>query len=169
MLPDCADFWIEKLQLQPHAEGGYFREIYRSEEVIKKVALASRYDEDHSLCTSIYFLLKSEQISAFHRLKSDEIWHFYSGSSITVYILDEQGILQEHTLGRNISKNEQWQLVIPRGCWFAAKVVDNRSYSLIGCTVAPGFDYGDFELAEKANLIRKFPQHQELISQMCVK
>jgi uncharacterized protein len=169
MVTDSADYWIEKLQLKPHAEGGFYKEIYRSEEIIRKEGLPARYDTDHSICTSIYFLLKSDQVSAFHRLKSDEIWHFYSGSSIIVYIIDAAGILSSHTLGCNIMNNEQLQLVIPCGCWFAANVVDDRSYSLVGCTVAPGFDYHDFELAKKETMIKKYPQYKELIIQMCAK
>lgn len=164
-----ADFWIEKLQLHAHPEGGYFREVYRSNETISADFLSNRYDSERCMATSIYFLLKSEQISAFHRLKSDEIWHFYSGSSITVYIIDKGGKLTENILGCDILKNETLQLVIPHGCWFAAKVNLPETYSLVGCMVAPGFDFNDFELAEKSALTECFHQHLELIEKMCIK
>jgi uncharacterized protein len=168
-MADNADFWIENLQLQPHPEGGYFREVYRSRETISADLLMVRYDSERSFATSIYFLLKSDQISAFHRLKSDEIWHFYSGSPITVYIIDKEGRLSETICGRDVLNNEQLQLVIPHGCWFAAKVNQPDSYSLVGCNVAPGFDFSDFELAEKSALMECFPQHRELISKMCIR
>jgi len=168
-MPDTADFWIENLHLQPHPEGGYFREVYRSSETISADSLSVRYGSERCFATSIYFLLKSDQLSAFHCLKSDEIWHFYAGSPIIVYIIDEEGRLSEKILGRNILKNEFLQLVIPHGCWFAAKVIPPDSYSLVGCNVAPGFDFNDFELAEKVALMGCFPQHKELIEKMCVK
>lgn len=166
---DTADFWIKNLQLQPHPEGGFFREVYRSDETISVDFLSNRYTSERCFATSIYFLLKSDQISAFHRLKSDEIWHFYSGSPITVYIIDEEGRLSENVMGRDILNNELLQIVIPHGCWFAAKVNHNDSYSLVGCNVAPGFDYSDFELAKKSALMECFPQHRELIGKMCIK
>ena len=168
-MAENADFWIENLQLQPHPEGGYFREVYRSSETISADLLLVRYNSERSFATSIYFLLKSDQISAFHRLKSDEIWHFYNGSPITVYIINKEGLLSENILGRDVLNKEQLQLVIPHGCWFAAKVNQADSYSLVGCNVAPGFDFSDFELAEKSALLERFPQHQELISRMCVR
>jgi uncharacterized protein len=168
-MTDTADFWIKNLQLLPHPEGGYFREVFRSPETISAGALPERYKSEHSFATSIYFLLKSDQISTFHRLKSDEIWYFYDGSPITVYIIDKEGKLSQNIVGRNILNNEQLQLVIPHECWFAAKVVRKDSYTLVGCNVAPGFDFNDFELAEKSELIECFPQHQELISKMCIK
>jgi len=166
-MPDNAEFWIEQLQLQPHPEGGYFREIYRSEETIPAEMLAPRYNSKRSIATSIYFLLKSGKVSSFHRLKSDEIWHFYMGSPVKVYIIDPDGVLSEIILGRDILNHEFLQIVIPHGCWFAAEVTEDNSYSLIGCGVAPGFDFNDFELAVKASLIQCFPQHRELISKMC--
>lgn len=121
------------------------------------------------MSTSIYFLLKSGQVSAFHRLKSDEIWHFYYGSSLSVYIIDKNGRLREEFLGCDAGNNIQLQLVIPNGYWFAAKVNQPDTFSLIGCTVSPGFDFHDFELAKKSNLLEDFPQHKEIINKMCVK
>jgi len=168
-MAENADFWIENLHLQPHPEGGYFKEVYRSRETISADLLLVRYDSEHCFATSIYFLLKSDQISAFHRLKSDEIWHFYSGSPITVYIITQEGLLSENILGRDVLNNEQLQLVIPHGCWFAAKVNLLDSFSLVGCNVAPGFDFSDFQLAEKSLLLERFPQHSELISRMCAR
>lgn len=168
-MAENADFWIENLQLQPHPEGGYFREVYRSKETISADLLLVRYNSERSFATSIYFLLKSDQISAFHRLKSDEIWHFYAGSPITVYMIDKEGCLSKNICGRDVLNNEQLQLVIPHGCWFAAEVNQADSYSLVGCNVAPGFDFSDFELADKETLEKSFPQHKQLIGQMCVR
>ncbi|HNX12810.1 MAG TPA: cupin domain-containing protein [Paludibacteraceae bacterium] len=164
-----ADFWIAQLQLQPHPEGGYFKEVYRSEEMINAAFLSNRYQSERCFATSIYFLLKSGQISAFHRLQSDEIWHFYSGSSIRVYIINAAGILSETILGRDVLSNELLHLVIPHGCWFAAEVNRADSYSLIGCTVAPGFDFRDFELATKAGLTELFPSYSRLFEKMCIR
>ncbi|HOV11429.1 MAG TPA: cupin domain-containing protein [Bacteroidales bacterium] len=168
-MSDTADFWIEHLQLQPHPEGGWFREVYRSEETIHAEFLSKRYQAGRCIATSIYFLLKSGQISAFHRLKSDEIWHFYSGSPVRVYIIDPAGNLSEKILGRDILNNEFLQLVIPHGCWFAAEVTVGASYSLIGCNVAPGFDFYDFELGAKAALTACFPAYSQLFDKMCIR
>jgi uncharacterized protein len=158
-----ADIYIEKLKLIPHPEGGYFREVYRSEELLNPDALPQRYKGSRSFSTSIYFLLKGDQKSLLHKLKSDEIWHFYDGSSVKLYTIDSEGKLLHSLLGRNIDGSESMQLVIKRGYWFCAEVSDENSFSLFGCTVAPGFDFSDFELGERKELIRLYPQYQELI------
>jgi len=169
LMSDTADFWIAQLQLQPHPEGGFFKEVYRSEEKISADFLSTRYQAERCFATSIYFLLKSGQISAFHRLQSDEIWHFYTGSPIRVYIIDQVGVLSETLLGPDVLNKEVFQLVIPHGCWFAAEVTREDSYSLIGCTVAPGFDFHDFELATKAGLTACFPAYSGLFEKMCIR
>lgn len=162
-MAETADFWIKHLKLKAHPEGGYFREAYRSGEFIQKRGLPARYNSYRSFATSIYFLLKSDEFSAFHRLKSDEGWHFYKGSPLYVHILLPNGKLVDLILGGNPARKEHLQFTIPRGSWFAAKPVEPASYSLIGCTVAPGFDFDDFELASAENLIKAFPQHAKLI------
>jgi uncharacterized protein len=162
-----ARFWINKLQLLKHTEGGYYREVYRSDEFVHKKNLPDRYSSFRSFSTSIYFLLESNEFSAFHRLKSDEIWHFYEGSAITIVMLFPEGEIKKVILGRNVDKNENYQALIPKGCWFAAQVTESESFSLVGCTVAPGFDFEDFEIGRKENLINLFPKLAGIINQFC--
>ncbi len=158
-----AQKYIEKLQLKPHPEGGYYKEIYRAGDMILPEHLPKRYKSSRNFSTSIYFLLEGNQVSNFHKLKSDEQWHFYDGSSIVVYVIDEGGNLNKILLGRNIEKGESLQTVIKYNSWFAAELSDKTSFALIGCTVAPGFDFNDFELGKRDELIKTFPQFRELI------
>jgi len=158
-----ADFWINKLGLSSHPEGGYYKEVYRSSEVILENALPERYKGKRTFCTSIYFLLDKNQTSAFHRLKSDEIWNFYEGSSLTVYIIEKNGSLKQIKLGNNPDSGEVLQYVIEKEQWFGAEVNDKNSFSLIGCTVAPGFDFQDFELGKKEKLLNSYPSLKEII------
>ncbi len=161
------NFWIQQLQLKPHPEGGYYREVYRSTEQIAKQALPERYATDHCFSTSIYFLLPADSFSAFHRLKSDEIWHFYLGDSVTLFLLTEDGKLHTRRLGNLVEQGEQLQLVIPHGVWFAAQVSHpQHGYALLGCTVAPGFEFADFELANQQQLLNQFPQHEKIIKRL---
>lgn len=153
---------IKKLNLKPHPEGGYFREIYRSVQTIRTSELPRRFEGNRNICTSIYFLLEGTQVSCFHKLKSDEIWHFYRGSSAVVHRLKGSEYSQT-IVGSNIKNGDTTQLIIKAGTWFAAEVKNKRLYSLIGCTVAPGFDFADFRLAKRSKLLKKFPQHQEII------
>jgi len=162
-----ADYWIEKLNLIKHPEGGYFKEIYRSNEIIDQNHLPERFRGTRCLSTSIYFLLKGDKFSAFHRIKSDEIWHFHAGTALMIYIIDENGELSVLKLGSNYEKEEQFQITIPKESWFAAKVINKNSFSLVGCTVAPGFDFTDFELGKKDELLQKYSQHKELLDLFC--
>ena len=162
-----ADFWIDHLGLTEHPEGGYFKEIYRSSETIQKNALPKEYENDRAFCTSIYFLLKEKQTSAFHRLRSDEIWHFYKGSSLTIYIIEKNRNLKIIKLGNNPLNGEVLQFVIEKNQWFGAEVNDKNSYSLIGCTVSPGFDFHDFELGNTENLLKE-PARLRHILQMII-
>jgi len=154
---------IKNLQLEKHPEGGYFREIYRSNEVLQKSALDNRYSGDRNYSTSIYYLLPGNSISRFHRLKSDETWHFYLGSSLILHCINEIKGYYSIKLGNDLTDNEVPQFTIPFGDWFAAEVVKKKSFSLTGCTVAPGFSFQDFELAEQIELSSKFPELKELI------
>ena len=158
-----ADYWIKVLKLQTHPEGGYYKEIYRSSEVIPKTGLPARYSKERCFFTSIYYLLRSCDKSSLHHLKSEEIWHFFAGSSLTIFIISPDGELQRFKLGKNIEKKEILQVAVPANHWFGALVNRKASYTLIGCTVAPGFDFEDFELADGANLVRKYPAHKEII------
>ncbi|HBH24269.1 MAG TPA: hypothetical protein DDY13_12700 [Cytophagales bacterium] len=165
-MPYTADFYIKKLQLQPHPEGGYYRENYRSAYQIHGTALPERYNGPRVFSTSIYFLLKKGNVSTFHRLKSDEIWHYYDGDPIKLYLIDRDGKLSTPIVGRQLEGGEEMQLVIPAGSWFAAHVVEGGSFGLVGCSVAPGFDFDDFELANKNDLINKYPQHRNVIQKI---
>jgi len=158
-----ADTLIQQLNLSPHPEGGYFRETYRSDEKIAAAHLPNRYNGDRAISTAICFLLKGNEYSAFHRLKSDEVWHFYLGSSLTIYCIDPDGTRTDIILGDDIKNGEMPQAVIEKGYWFAAAVNDTSSYTLVGCTVAPGFDFSDFEMGEWKELIENFPQHKVII------
>ena len=143
--------------------GHSLKEVYRSKKAIAKDALPDDFSGDRSYCTSIYFLLTSENFSAFHRIKQDEIWHFYGGSSLSVHVIDADGNYIEHKVGMNFSNGEQPQLVVPAGCWFASSVAKEDSYAFVGCTVAPGFDFDDFELADRTSLQKEYPQHTDII------
>lgn len=155
---------IERLGLLPHPEGGFFKEIYRSEEVLQKQMLPQRFLGERNFSTSIYFLLANENKSHFHKIKSDEIWHFYSGTTLILHMIDSVGNYKCLKVGNDFEKNEIPQAVVPHGVWFAAEVEDKNSYALVGCTVAPGFDFQDFELAKRENLLALFPMHSEVIN-----
>lgn len=156
-------YYINKLELKPHPEGGWFKEVYRAEETISSEHLPKRYGGDRSFSTSIYFLLEGNQFSAFHKLKSDEQWHFYDGSTVVIYMINEKGTLETIKLGNNLAEGKVFQTVIKRNTWFAAEVEDKNSFALIGCTVAPGFDFSDFGLGVRQSLIKQFPHQKGLI------
>jgi len=162
-LPIGATYWIKKLALQPHPEGGYFREIYRSTVNIPAAALPARYRGPRSCSTSIYYLLAGMQISTLHRLKSDEQWHFYDGGALLLAMITPDGTSREVRLGGNPTHGEQVQAVIPAGTWMGARLASHRGHALIGCTVAPGFEFQDFETGQRSDLLKKFPQHRKLI------
>jgi len=154
---------VEGLKLKPHPEGGSYREVYRSAGIISGVALGNSFSGDRNYSTSIYFLLTSGSFSAFYRIKQDEVWHFYLGTALHVHAIDRNGKLTTHTLGNDIAAGENPQVIIPSGCWFASGVIKPDSFSLVGCTVAPGFDFDDFELARRNELTRTYPQYTEII------
>ncbi len=159
--------WIETLDLVPlPEEGGLYRELYRSDEVIPQSALPDRFGGDRTYCTSIYYLLENPEFSAFHRIQQEEIWHFYEGSRLTLFILTPQGNLSQQTLGRNVKAGERLQVVIRRGDLFAATVDEAGGYSLVGCTVAPGFEFADFEAPSRDTLLQAYPQHRDVIEQL---
>ena len=163
-----AAFWIERLDLRPHPEGGYFRETYRAAETIAGTALPARFVGARPFATAIYFLITRDAFSAFHRIRSDELWHFYAGGAVTLAILDADGTgrLTTASLGRDPARGEFPQVVIPAGAWFAAEVASSGSFALVGCTVAPGFDFADFELADRSSLLAQYPQHRGAIERL---
>ncbi|WP_109437121.1 cupin domain-containing protein [Aquimarina sp. AU119] len=156
---------VDRLEMNSHPEGGYYKETYRSESMIPQHVLGEGFTGARNYSTAIYFLLTSNNFSAFHRIKQDEIWHYYEGSSLYVHVIDPNGKYKRYSVGINLDQEELPQLVVPAGCWFASSVKNKDSYSLVGCTVAPGFDFSDFELAERSALIKEYPKYKEIITQ----
>lgn len=150
------------LKLEKHVEGGAFRETYRSSMQMHPEG----FEGPCNVSTGIYFMLEYGQFSAFHRIKSDEMWHHYLGESLAIYEIDSSGKLIRHSLGKNLEAGERLQLTIPAGSWFASRCEVQGAYALVGCTVAPGFDFRDFELADRAALTEAYPEHSELITEM---
>ncbi|QJD78240.1 cupin domain-containing protein [Spirosoma rhododendri] len=161
-----AQEYVQTLQMQSHPEGGYFAETYRSAEMVAGDALPERFGGSRAMSTAIYFLLESHHISALHRIQSDEVWHFYDGGPLDVFVIDPAGELYIIRLGRDLSAGEVFQAVVPAGCWFGSKPAVGTAFSLVGCTVAPGFDFADFELADQEALLAEFPQHAAVIRQL---
>ena len=172
-----AQYWIEKLRLEPHPEGGYFRQTYRSELVIPHEAVPG-FGGARVASTAIYFLLQDKNFSGLHRLRSDELWHFYAGSPLLVQVIDPGGSHSSISLGNDAEAGQNFQAVVRAGCWFGAEVAQNPHFSqnqgevghppwaLVGCTVAPGFEFEDFEMARRAELIARYPQHADLIRRL---
>jgi uncharacterized protein len=162
-MSDQARYWIDKLKLLPHPEGGYYRETYRAELSVSKEALPEGFSGPRSISTAIYFLLDGKSFSAFHRLRSDEIWHFYAGGPLALHVIEKDGKYAEIRLGGKPEDGQALQAVIRAGWWFAGEARNPDSFALVGCTVAPGFDFADFEMAKRVELINAFPQHREVI------
>ena len=157
---------IRLLNLTRHPEGGYFRETYRSVETIPHAALPRRFTGDRAFATAIYFLLEAGDFSAFHRLRQDEMWHHYLGSPLLIHVIDEKGAYRVFCLGCDLERGERPQTIVPAGCFFAASVADDTGFALVGCTVAPGFDFADFEMPSRTELIHAFPQHADRIARL---
>ena len=157
-------YWINKLGLIPHPEGGYYKETYKSNEFIGMEGLPERFQSPRAFLTSIYYLLENSDFSRFHRLKSDEIWYYHAGNPVKAHIIPENGNYIEKMLGPNPEKNQAFQLIIPQKSWFAVNVIPgNYNFALLGCAVAPGFEFEDFELARQGELLKKYPEHSEII------
>ncbi|RUL88809.1 cupin domain-containing protein [Tautonia sociabilis] len=161
-----APSWIARLGLQDHPEGGFFSESYRSADQLDAGILGGRYDGPRPVATSIYFLLTSDSFSSLHRLNSDELWYFHAGSPLTVHVIDPEGAYRPIKVGLNLDDGQRPQAVVPAGSWFGATVDEPGGFSLVGCAVAPGFAFADFELADRDQLTRAFPQHAELIARL---
>jgi hypothetical protein len=161
-----AQYWIDRLGLVTHPEGGWYRQTYRAELEIPHAALPASFSGSRAAATAIYFLLDGGNFSAFHRLRSDEMWHFYAGGALVVHVIDADGSHSELLLGGDPDRGEEFQAVVEAGCWFASEVRDPRAFSLVGCTVSPGFDFADFELATRTELLRLHPQHKNLIERL---
>ncbi|OUR96730.1 hypothetical protein A9Q84_10335 [Halobacteriovorax marinus] len=151
---------IEKFKMLSHPEGGYYAETYRSVDVT-----TTEFGE-RSLCTGIYFLLEALDVSHLHRIKSDEMWHFYDGDPLVIVEIDEAGKLISTILGRNLENGEVPQYVVKANRWFGSYPAKNSKFSFVGCTVSFGFDFADFEMAKRDELIAEFPAHREIITKL---
>ncbi len=157
---------VTQLGLEAHPEGGFYKETYRSTGSIVSSSLPEGYQSSRNYATCIYFLLTSENFSAFHKIKQDEIWHFYKGSPISLHILTKAGSYEKHMIGSDLERGEVPQFVVHGGDWFASEVEVPNSYALAGCTVSPGFDFADFEMARREELLQEYPDHQLVISKL---
>jgi predicted cupin superfamily sugar epimerase len=144
----------KKLGLEKHPEGGHFKQTYRSDTMVN----VEGYDGPRNIATAIYYMLAGSEFAAFHRIRSDEIWHHYAGGPITLYAIGNDGKLSKTRIGK-----EMPQAIIKAGTWFAAALDGKKSYCLLGCTVSPGFDYRDWELAKRDELVRTYPRHKKII------
>jgi predicted cupin superfamily sugar epimerase len=154
-----AKYLIEKLRLQTHPEGGFYRETFRSEQKMTTIEGNVR-----NVSTAIYYLLEDGNKSHFHRIKSDESWFFHQGECLEIVSLHD-GELQTTWLGNNIEQGEVPQATIPANTWFACKIKSASGYALVSCTVAPGFDFADFELANKNQLMEEYPDLKDVIEE----
>ena len=157
--------WIERLGLHAHPEGGWYRETYRSADLLTAEGLPARFPGPRSASTAIFYLLEAGQFSAFHRIRSDEVWHFYDGDPLDIHAIDADGGHQHWRLGRE-GEGVLPQAVVPAGVWFGARCAEGGIFSLCGCTVAPGFDFADFEMAEREQLCAQYPEHRSLIESL---
>ena len=148
---------VQKLGLLAHPEGGFYKETYRSSNSIETDQNTIR-----NISTAIYFLLENDNISLFHRIQSDELWFFHQGEPLEIVFIKE-GVLNSIVLGTSFENGEVPQATVPANTWFASSVKQRKGYSLVSCTVAPGFDFADFELASRENLLQEFPHLKEII------
>lgn len=155
-----AQYYIEQLGMEPHVEGGYFKECLLGEDTI-----AVRGDAKRNLWSSIYFLLQKDEVSHFHRLESDEVWYFHDGSALTIYMISPEGELLAPKLGLNLEKGEVPQILVPKGYIFGS-AKEEEGYSLVGCMVAPGFRYEEFYLYERQELLHKYPKYKDVIEKL---
>lgn len=161
-----AAYWVKILDLRPHPEGGYYRRTYESADRLPAGALSARFPGERPVATAILYLLESPAVSALHRIQSDEIWHFCLGSPLRLTVLHPGGRIEERILGADPAGGQSFQHAVRAGSWFGGEVVWPQSFSLVGCVVAPGFDFEDFELADRTRLLRAFPQHRALIERL---
>jgi predicted cupin superfamily sugar epimerase len=152
---------VEKLELAPHPEGGFYRETFRAE---RMVALEG-YEGERATSTAIYFLLPAGTFSAFHRVRSDEAWHFYEGDPLELVTFDETRVVANIVLGSDVARGQSPQHVVPANVWQAARPLGSR-HALVGCTVAPGFDFRDFEMPSRADLVARYPDLERLIDEL---
>lgn len=157
-----ANYYIKTLELLPHPEGGYYKETYRSSSEQDFEGFKGK----RNISTGIYFLIEKNNFSAFHKIKSDEMWHFYGGDALEVIEITPAGELIITEIGSALNNGQHLQYVVPAGNWFGSRVKKGGQFSLVGCTVSPGFDFTDFEMADRKGLSDRFPQHHQIISEL---
>jgi predicted cupin superfamily sugar epimerase len=155
---------IERFSLLPHPEGGYYSETFRSANHVRRDGAP---DATLTASTAIYYMLCDGAHSAWHRIQSDEVWHFYAGEPIDIHVIDADGVLETYRLGNALAHPDAtFQAVVPAGRWFAAELRDPATFALLGCTVAPGFEFREFELADVRELLAAHPAHAEIIGRL---
>lgn len=157
-----ADYFIKKLDMNSHPEGGFYKETFVSEQDITDNDLDVNFEGSRRLWSSIYFLLEDGEVSNFHRLKSDEMWYYQAGSPLTIYMISPDGKLKEEKLGLDIENGEKPQVLVRKNYIFGS-AMNNEGYALVGCMVSPGFEFEDFELFEREYLLKEYPQYEEVI------
>ena len=161
-----ASHYIESLQLTAHPEGGAYREVYRSDLTLTKDTLTPAHNGDRNAMTSIYFLLRSVEFSALHRIASDELWHHLDGGTLHVYEITTAGELVVHKLGKHLAEGEKPLICVKAGSWFGSRVEVADSYCLCSCTVSPGFDFADFEMGKRDTLLTLYPKFEKNIREL---
>jgi len=162
-LDSIAEELIARLELLPHPEGGHYRETYRSQQRVLRVS----NDLSRSAATAIYYLLRQGERSTWHRIQSDEMWHFYAGEPLHIHVLKHSGELHTLMLGNPLTHDgAMFQALVPAGAWFAAQCAGSGAYALVGCMVAPGFEFQEFEIADKDFLLKTWPQHAQVIERL---
>lgn len=157
-----AKYWIQNLNLLPHPEGGFYKEVYRSLESFNPIGFKGA----RNYLTSIHFLLEEGNVSHFHSIKSDELWCYHAGDSLSVYVIYPDGKLDELNIGPDLKNGETLQAVVPAGTIFGSK--SRGMYSLVGCIVSPGFDFQDFKLYSTSELLKNYPKHQKIIQELSI-
>ena len=156
-----ASYWINHLNLQPHPEGGFYKEVFRSQQQVNRAGSAALLQA----CTSIYYLLEGNDYSGFHRIQSDEVWYFHKGVPLHIHVINTDGNPEVWELSDLPSGN--LSLVVPAGLWFAAEIPSKEGYTLVSCAVAPGFEFSEFEMADRKVLQTLYPGHDGLFARLC--
>jgi predicted cupin superfamily sugar epimerase len=158
---NTASFWINHLDLQPHPEGGYYKEVFRSEKHVTRITSPNHL----SACTSIYYLLEGKDFSGFHRIKSDELWYFHKGAALAIHVIGNNGA--HAALELSDTQSGSLSLVVTAGQWFAAEIASGEGFTLVSCAVAPGFEFTEFEMADRQIMLSTYPQYLDLLARLC--
>jgi hypothetical protein len=162
-----SNYWIEKLGMIPHPEGGYYHSSYKSSQTMFRHDIAGVSSSERNLWSSIYLLLTEEDFTSFHRVRSEEVWYYHHGSSVKIYMISPEGDLTTAKLGLDLDQNEKMQVLIPKNYIIAAERIED-THAMIGIMVSPGFDFDDIKIYDKDELTNLFPMHEEIISRLCM-